>query len=68
MRLRITPRTIEVLLGHVDGPQPVVAGRRQTGILARHGLVYFKSRFRPRRSMLTRKGRQFLNAIRERSR
>lgn len=63
MRIRITKPTIDTLIRHMAGPQPVIAGQRHTAILARHDLIFFKSPFRPRRSMLTRKGRALAYAI-----
>ena len=60
---KLAPRTIEELLKHMDGPQPVVIGSQYPRRLARHALVAFDRPFRPRQPRLTDKGRVFIGRV-----
>ena len=62
---QLAPRTKELLLKHIDGPQLVRVSDKYRHIdaLARMGLVRFSREIRPRRSMLTDKGHEFALAL-----
>lgn len=63
MRCNFCPRTIEELLKHKDGPQPIKVGSRYYPHLERRGLIRGNRTFKPQRSFLTAAGRRFIDAL-----